>query len=268
MTLQRMKPSPALAPFVEQYGIRSAALGCRELHTPLPARADCFLEFYLADCYRIVNVASGAVHRAPRLVLVGPHTRRLEDLLLSGTLRVFNIRFTPVGFRTLFGIPARHLTDSAESAVDVLGPEVHAVADRLAAARSPAQLRDIAEEFLRERLALVKAPKTAVPIAGVARSLAGHHGAGDIAALAARAQVSTRQLERLFHEYVGVSPKTFARLARLKFALELGERSPSRDWAAIASAAGFYDQSHMVRDFSAMTGESPDRFLALRRKSA
>ena len=265
---------PALAPFVQQYGIRTASLGKMQIHTPLPARADCFLEFYLADCYHIINVASGAVHRAPRLVLVGPHTRRREDLLLAGTLRVFNIRFTAVGFRTLFGIPAKHLTDSAECAVRrVLGPEVHAVADKLAAAQTPAQLWRIAEDFLLARLVV----RECAWITGANCSC--RQRARDPSwrrersrSLAARHEISTRQLERLFHEYVGVSPKTFARLARLNFALELGQSgAPAAGRAARLgrhppATAGFYDQSHMVRDFSAMTGESPDRFLALRQQ--
>ena len=238
MCVQRLRPSPALAPFVEQYGLRDARLGASPIYTPLPARSDCFLEFYLADRYHIVDVASGAIHRAPRASLIGPHTRRIEDLLLTGTLRVFTIRFTAVGFRRLFGIPTRHLADSAEDAEVVLGPAVAELAESLAAASELVHLRAIAERFLLPRIPALSEPLSFRPIASIARSLARHSGAQDLARLAALHQLSLRQVERLFQEYVGLSPRSFGRLARLKSALELSRGSPAADWAGIAIAAG------------------------------
>jgi AraC-like DNA-binding protein len=264
MNVRRMSPSPALAPYIQYYGLREATLGRSPMYTPLPARTDCFLEIYLADRYRIVNVASGAVHQAPRLVLVGPHTRRREDLLLSGTLRVFHIHFTPVGFRALFGIPAYLVADNAASADAVLGKSIHQFADQLSEARDPTLLAALADRFLQSRLA---APPNVSAVARTARILQQRHGAVEIARLAAAHNLSTRQLERAFREHVGIPPKTFSRLARLNHALDLSRRNPAEDWAGIALAAGFYDQSHMVRDFRALTGETPLGFAALRQRA-
>ena len=89
------------------------------------------------------------------------------------------------------------------------------------------------------------------------------HGAVEIAHLASGHGVSTRQLERAFLEQVGVAPKIFGRLARLSHALDLRRKDAREEWASIALAAGFFDQSHMVRDFRALTGETPERFMAL-----
>jgi AraC-like DNA-binding protein len=266
MTVQQFSPSPLLTPYIEHFGLRQARLGDRQMYLPLPARSDCFLEIYLADCYRIVNVASGAIHRAPRLSLVGPHTRRSEDLLLSGTLRVFHIHFTPTGFRALFGIPAHLIADSAEAAEAVLGPGVLELTERLLDAQNSAQLVALAERFLISRLPHVA--HILVPIAAIARTLKQHHGSVEIAQLAAMHSFTTRHLERVFREHIGVTPKTFARLARLSRALDLSQRSRNSDWAEIALAAGFYDQSHMVRDFRSLTGETPLGFIALRNRAA
>ena len=95
MTARRWKPRVELRPFVEAYGVREASFGLKQAYVPLPARRDCFLEFYLEGLYRIVTVATGAEHWAPRCVLVGPSTQRREDLKLSGVLQVFSIRFSP-----------------------------------------------------------------------------------------------------------------------------------------------------------------------------
>jgi acetylornithine deacetylase/succinyl-diaminopimelate desuccinylase-like protein len=52
------------------------------------------------------------IHRSPSRVLVGPHTRRTEDLIWTGDLKVFTIRFSPVGFRSIFVIPAEAIREN------------------------------------------------------------------------------------------------------------------------------------------------------------
>ena len=85
-------PCVELRPFVEAYSAREVEFEMRHAYVPLPARRDCFLEFYLQGRYRVLTVATGAEHWAPRCLLVGPSTQRREDLKLSGSLRVFSIR--------------------------------------------------------------------------------------------------------------------------------------------------------------------------------
>jgi AraC-like DNA-binding protein len=67
--------------------------------------------------------------------------------------------------------------------------------------------------------------------------------------------VGERQLERVFREQVGVTPKGYARLARFQASLALA-RGGAR-WAEVAARAGFADQSHLVREYRALSGASP-----------
>ena len=261
MTARRWRPCIELRPFVEAYDVREAALGAKQAYVPLPARRDCFLEFYLQGRYRIVTVGTGSEHWAPRCVLVGPSTQRREDLKLSGTLQVFSIRFSPIGFRALFGIPARLLRDQAMEAEMVLGPEIVEVHEQLAAVE-PVQWQTIAEEYLLKRVRTLALSAEARIAAQAAASMRRSRGRVSIAKVAAQSAVSTRHLERAFQEQVGVSPKMFGRLLRLDQALE--QVSKKSNWAEVAIACGYFDQSHMVRDFRAMTRATPVEFLALR----
>ena len=261
MTVRRWRPCLELRQFVEAFGVREVAFGLTQAYVPLPARRDCFLEFYLQGRYRIITVATGAEHWAPRCVLVGPSTQRREDLKLSGSLQVFSIRFSPVGFRALFAIPARLLRDRAMEAELVLGPEIVELHEQLAAAE-PAQWRTLAEQFLLKRLRLLDVSAECRVAAQAAAAMQQSRGRVGVAEIAARSAVSPRHLERAFQEQVGVSPKLFTRLLRLDHALELG--GPGGKWAEIADACGYFDQSHMVRDFRALTGATPTEFVALR----
>jgi AraC-like DNA-binding protein len=262
MRIETWKTSTALAPYVSSYGVREASLGDRRIHVPLPARLDCFLEFYMEDRYKIVTVATGTVHRAPRLVLVGPQTRRREDLLLSGHLKNFTVRFTPTGFRALFGIPASAIRDVADCAELVLGTSVVELQESLAAAEESAWPA-ISERFFLGRLPRLKAGPGAEVAAQMAHSLRRVGGAATVAAIAYRHRLSVRHAERCFAEYIGTTPKMYSRLLRLQTALESTRGEVRPEWAGVALNAGYFDQSHMVREFRELTGETPVRFAAL-----
>ena len=74
--------------------------------------------------------------------------------------------------------------------------------------------------------------------------------------------VSERHLRRVFRDTVGVSPKTFAKLARFHRALRSAARgTPTASWASIAAAAGYYDQAHLIGEFRAIAGVTPRALL-------
>ena len=79
--------------------------------------------------------------------------------------------------------------------------------------------------------------------------------------MAGRAGLGLRQFERRFVQQVGVSPKLFARVARFEAALDRMARSPQGLWTEVAHRFGYYDQMHLVHDFSRFTGETPTRTL-------
>ncbi len=64
-----------------------------------------------------------------------------------------------------------------------------------------------------------------------------------------------------------MTPKVFARLARLKAAMRLSEGQVRPEWAEIAAATGYFDQSHMVRDFRDLNGATPVAFVELGRRA-
>lgn len=74
--------------------------------------------------------------------------------------------------------------------------------------------------------------------------------------------VSERQLRNLFDRLVGVSPKQFARLQRVRLILADAHRG---DLAGLAARAGYYDQSHMTTEFRRLVGIPPSAYASGRR---
>lgn len=72
-----------------------------------------------------------------------------------------------------------------------------------------------------------------------------------------------RQFERHCRERTGMSPKTFARIARFDRAYYTKLKYPNRDWLTIAIDCGYFDYQHMVKDFKVFTGQTPPEAMAL-----
>ncbi|MGH7518361.1 MAG: helix-turn-helix domain-containing protein [Gemmatimonadales bacterium] len=68
---------------------------------------------------------------------------------------------------------------------------------------------------------------------------------------------SERTHERQFREMVGISPKTFHRVARFRRALERMQRRSRAPYAAVAADAGYADQAHLIREFKSLAGITP-----------
>jgi len=256
--VRRIRPSRLLSPYVKAFEERVQRLDATVVLRPLPARTEQFLEFYLADRYRVREIATGAVVTAPDTVLVGLQTYRRVDVMLAGALRLFTIQFTPTGFSTLFGPSTAQLTDQAFAGSDVLGPEVSLIAERLEAAPDLAARATIVEAWLAPR-AHGHAPD---PVAWAARRMTALHGGVRVADLARAADLGERQFERRFTRAVGVSPKRYARVLRFREALRLKAEGGESGWASVAQAAGYVDQAHMIHEFQALAGDSPERLMA------
>ncbi len=93
------------------------------------------------------------------------------------------------------------------------------------------------------------------------------HGQGSIAALVAALPFGQRRLERLFLQQVGLSPKRYARLLRVAHSRELIKRGGAAASLTDTSfAAGYFDQSHFIHDFKAVTGLTPGGYLDYARR--
>jgi AraC-like DNA-binding protein len=78
--------------------------------------------------------------------------------------------------------------------------------------------------------------------------------------LASMLSVSARHLSRTFNATFGMTPKRFARLARIERIV--AARRNGLSWAQIACACDLTDQAHLIREFKDIVGEAPTEFFA------
>lgn len=249
---QEHAPPASLASYIDCFWSRGATRGGERLardHRVLPdGCADIVVAF---DCD-----GSGAAAAA-----VGTMTR---PMVVVDTTRVsyIGVRFRPGVAGALFGIPATELTDRRPDLADVW-PQIEPLMDSLAATPDGgARMKILSAEIARRLLAARSLPPPAV-IAAASRITASR-GKVPIRSLAGELGVSRQHLARSFAHYVGLSPKTLARIVRARTVVEIARHAIEVDWVSVALDAGYYDQSHLIADLRELTGLSPSAWLGAR----
>lgn len=86
-------------------------------------------------------------------------------------------------------------------------------------------------------------------------------GLAAIKEVAEKFRMSPRWMEKLFHQQVGLSPKSYSRVIRFNCVLKYLFTSSCPNWLDAVEQFGYTDQSHFVKDFNAFLGTSPAQFF-------
>jgi AraC-like DNA-binding protein len=263
MRIEHHAPDPRLRTVVIAYQSRTADMAGRAVHVPLPARTDVILEFYFTTPHLVEVQKTGETDQAPWAVAVGMQTFRRVNLVLSGRLDVFTVRFRPTGLHQLLGMPMTDFTNAAVAAEHLFGSHgAEALHERLGAAQNLSARAALMDEML---LALL-IPRPVSLVTAAAHRLHASSGGASLRDLEAESGLSPRQFRRAFKTEVGASPKLHGRIIRLNAALNAKAEDPAASWAEIAHQFGWFDQAHLDKDFIALAGTSPTDFM--RRRSA
>lgn len=246
-------PSQHLAEHVRDFVIVELAAEATRLRLPelglvLGVRYGGFAELVDED----------AAVRVPDLVLTGMQLRARRMRTSRGG--VVLARFTPAGAARFFAPPMHELLGQSLALDDVVSASdaarLHA---RVCEATSDRARVDAVEGFLMARLQ--RGRDDALALAAV-RAVTNARGSLAIDELARSLSTSQDRLEKRFRRAVGMTPKRFASLVRLRAALDAYR--PGTSLARLAVEAGYYDESHFHRELRAVVGDSPRRFFASR----
>jgi AraC-like DNA-binding protein len=239
-------PSPALAASVECYWILEGAGGAEPQPIVPDGRVEIVLHF--GDRFERHHT-DGRVERQDQALLVGQILVPIR-LACRGRAGVAAIRLRPAAARAVAGCTAVELTERTID-LDAVAGSTATLRERLGLARDDGARVALLESWLRTRLRAAPARDVTAAVDAILASPAGI----TLPIVAMRAGIGVRQLERRFLIDVGMTPKTFARIARLQRALAcIAAGVPLAD-AAIA--CGYYDQPHMARDFARLAETSP-----------
>ena len=240
-------PPAALREYVECFWTRGESSVADAKHHILP---DGCIDIVL--CYR-----SGAAGENPSATLaVGTMTRPLSVDATEAAVFV-GARFWPGRALPFLGVPASAISDLRVDVGDLWPRRGDGLAN--IKGHELGAWRLAFERLLVRRLESARPVDVTVDAALGAILRAG--GNLSIASLAPALGVTRQHLARAFAMHVGVPPKMFARVARVRRVLAKARVATRVDWSALALDAGFYDQAHLSGEIRELTGRTPTEWV-------
>ena len=190
--------------------------------------------------------------------LIGPVSKVYEYPMAASGF-VIGVKFNAGALNVLLNGPASDYVDRELSASKYFGSGVTDIFETGADALTDETIVSVLNKFLVHFAEPVTAKQTQV-----AKLLDCIKNSGEIytvASLAQRADLSVRTLQRLFNQYIGLSPKWLLRKYRLHDALAALETNTLK-MVELATQLEYADQSHLIRDFKDMLGMSPAQYLS------
>jgi AraC-like DNA-binding protein len=264
MLFSSYRPGPPLSRFIEDIWLYQGYRASRRRERILPS----------GTVEIVFNLSSDELRIYGRL----PHDRcdRYSGAIVSGNYcgyfgtdasvesNLMGVHFRPDGAAPCLGVAVADLADAHVDLQAIWGGAADVLWERLCAASTSRERFGILEHQLTARLNSPVKRHAAVAVA--LEVMDRPTEISRVREVARYVGLSERRLTELFSTHVGMTPKAFGRVRRFQRALAHLLRRPSVAWTDLAIVCGYYDQSHMIRDFRAFAGLTPEDLL--QRKNA
>jgi len=257
MIFKDFRPCPLLEEFVEIYHLRHFVFSNDKKlpFKPYPPRPEQCIAFYPRGSELTELVPDGGIIKKTRSVITGQFTNRINRYN-SHQFMILIVVFKPGALHRLTGIPFQQVMNNHVDLEAVFPTETRQVNERLNSCNDYSEMILIIEAYLLKMAKNIKIESR--PSDQVLMLLANKPQKYSLDWLAREACLSPRQLERKFYQYLGVCPKTFARIVRFDQSYNMRLKYPKDDWLSIAVACGYHDYQHMVRDYKEFANTTPN----------
>lgn len=255
MQLLRYKPAPPLDAFVKFIWSFEGHIPGRTRERALPTGA-VDLVFTLRDepirVFEDETDDRGEQHGGAIV-----HGAQSRYFVLEGKPQVstVGVHFWPGGAAPFF--PAAELTDRHVALGDLWG-EAGPLRDRLIDAASPAARFAVLEQALIARIG--RTPLVHPVVSYALRRIRAAPTLARVEQVREQTGYGAKRFIELFRRTVGLTPKLYCRIRRFDAAIALAASGESVEWAKVAADSGYFDQSHLNRDFRSFAGVAPGAY--------
>lgn len=251
---QLIKPSPLLTPYVKHYWF----LEIDEI-TSSPQRVTPIgsVDLIFHRGGRMFSVYENDMQ--PRAFISG-QSREFTDIVPTDRTDMICISFKPQGARAFFSMPMNEFYNQKIDIHLLADKELLEIEKRLNSAGTTGQCVDIIENYLFKKLSIIK-EYNHKRIESVIQAV--NRGEDNLKNLSDISCLSYKQFQRIFSDHVGANPKDFLRVIRFQRSLFTLQYQPDINLAQLAVENGYYDQSHLIRDFKTFSGYTPTEYMAV-----
>jgi AraC-like DNA-binding protein len=250
MKVERFQPCDRLAPYVKEFIVIDTDAEVQSTALPDTSVVMAFRlkgsVAYTKSAQEIIPASSIAgLRKSVRYFSYQPKTSNILVLFKEGAFRYFS------------NIPANNLFDLTISNENVFRPsELEEMLEQFAEGGNHRKRISLLESKLISKMII---PKPDPMIALAIQRIKVSYGMVKMNDLVDSLSISHDPFEKRFRAAVGSTPKQFASIVRLRHAI--GQYHPGVSLTTVALDAGYFDQSHFIKDFRMFTGESPKQFF-------
>lgn len=263
-----VRPMGTLKDYIQAFELREFDTNGLELKKPMHAYHEMLISLFIQsasasfigasdhDPTFTVNIATRPFSGA-----MGVQSRMRGSFIFKGCFKIFNIQFKPIGFASIFKMPAAVIMNKFYDAEDLFNHEIKELHEQLYEAKDMDEMVAWAEKFLEDKLSSNKSLWKNKCLRKASDSLLNQPHAYTMEQLASHSNMTLKTFERKFTDQVGLPPKLYSRIRRFNYALELKMYRPQLNWLDVCIQSGYYDQMHLIKDFKAFTAQTPSAFF-------
>lgn len=258
MEFQHFQPAKILAPYIRHYYVFESSEHTAYEDTVFPS----------GDMEVIFNLGSGVweafqhgdFQKNPSIELWGQITRPLQ-IRSSGAHLMLGVRFFTHATSFLVDDEIGIFNDQVSDLTDVIGRDIKDLHSRLQETNSLAARINLLNDFFIGRLMRASGREERLNrVAHILTSIRKDSTENNITHVADTFGITTRYLHKLVYQHTGLSPKSFDKIHRFQTSLKLIAEN-KLPLTSVAYDAGYFDQSHFIRDFKSFTGLTPTAYL-------
>jgi AraC-like DNA-binding protein len=192
---------------------------------------------------------------------VNGQTTEHRSFSMTGNFKMMGVYLYPYAMPLLYKIPSHEFTNQHIPLDELCKAEFSELQERILETETDAGGINILSDYLCRKS--MRAMGVRDKFHQCVLHVIDQFGNVEVDRLAQHAGISNRQLERKFNVSVGLSPKVYSRLMRFHASLRFIKSGTMKTLTDIAYAAGYFDQSHFIREFKEFAGLSPGEYFSL-----
>lgn len=211
----------------------------------------------------VFSIGSGALYRdgikLPKVFCYGQITD-YRELQTIGSLKLIIVVFRPFGMSKILNTSAGELKNKIVDLESVLGNSVRTLDDFLCKKVSNLEMAESLNSFFSQ---LLKEFETRLyPMVMAATNwIMERNGLFKAEELIDFTGYNQRNIERAFHNLVGIAPKKLGSIIKLHHFLgEIKGTGSKYNFTSNVFDAGYFDQAHLIREFRKITGLTPTTY--------
>lgn len=252
-------PCAILSPYIDKYWVTEGSPEPGSYLRILPDGCTDFI-FNLEDTANLAD-GHGMIVGPMDSYFVGPMRAYSELRVCSGNLHMLGVRFTPCGLTVFTRVPMSEFTDQ-RVCLSGLNLLFHQEFAHVLREQSTLEERvQVIEQYLLS--CLRRAGEIDRQVLDATALI--HHAGGQlpVQTLMNKVCLCQRHFERRFKHATGFTPKEYSRIVKFRKAVDILRCVVPANLLTVAVDCGYYDSSHMVKEFRKLSGSLPSAFVVL-----